>query len=79
MPTPRRQNAPSRQSPVSSSQRSPSLVTLTLALVVLASFLTSGAEGAIATPLGKRITSMVAELGKRPKELYSFGIGEYVL
>ena len=29
------------------------------------------------TPLGKRITStMVAELGKRPQELYSFGIGE---
>ena len=30
------------------------------------------------TPLGKRITStLVEQLGKRPKELYSFGIGEY--
>ena len=28
------------------------------------------------TPLGKRITSrLVAELGKRPRDLYSFGIG----
>ena len=27
--------------------------------------------------LGKRITSnLVAELGKRPREMYSFGIGE---
>ena len=31
------------------------------------------------TPLGKRITSnLIAELGKRPRELYSFGIGECV-
>jgi len=31
----------------------------------------------ILTPLGKRITSsLVAELGKRPRELYSFGIGK---
>jgi len=29
------------------------------------------------TPLGKRITSnLVAELGKRPRDLYSFGIGK---
>ncbi len=34
-------------------------------------------RAALRTPLGKRITStLVAELGKRPKELYSFGIGE---
>ena len=33
----------------------------------------------ILTPLGKRITSsLVAELGKRPRELYSFGIGNTV-
>ena len=32
------------------------------------------------TPLGKRITSnLIAELGKRPRELYSFGIGECAL
>jgi hypothetical protein len=29
------------------------------------------------SPLGKRLTSnLVAELGKRPREMYSFGIGE---
>jgi len=33
--------------------------------------------GANGTPLGKRITSnLIAELGKRPRELYSFGIGK---
>lgn len=63
-------------------KRSSWLVTLTFALVALASVL-SAAEAnerlrrsALSTPLGKRITSMVAELGKRPKELYSFGIGK---
>ena len=30
------------------------------------------------SPLGKRITNhLVAELGKRPREMYSFGIGEF--
>jgi len=34
-------------------------------------------RSAAMTPLGKRITSnLVAELGKRPRELYSFGIGK---
>ena len=37
----------------------------------------SSGSAAFRTPLGKRITSnLVQELGKRPKDLYSFGIGE---
>ena len=32
---------------------------------------------AVVTPLGKRLTTnLVAELGKRPRHLYSFGIGK---
>lgn len=55
---------------------------LTLALVLSTGL--SNADGELnrerraagSSPLGKRINNMVAELGKRPKELYSFGIGE---
>lgn len=33
---------------------------------------------AVVTPLGKRLTTnLVAELGKRPRHLYSFGIGKF--
>lgn len=55
---------------------------LTLALVLSTGL--SNADGELnrerraagSSPLGKRINNMVAELGKRPKELYSFGIGK---
>ncbi|XP_059079425.1 allatostatins-like isoform X2 [Tigriopus californicus] len=57
---------------------------LLLTLVLALSTGISSADGELnrerraagSSPLGKRINNMVAELGKRPKELYSFGIGK---
>ena len=53
--------------------RSPALVVLVVSAVLVQVL---GPVQAVSPP-GKRITSnLVAELGKRPRELFSFGIGE---
>ena len=76
---------PAMSSPLSSRHGSSALLLISLVVLTSAApydeltrLRRSAAPAAVLSPLGKRITSsLVAELGKRPKDMYSFGIGAY--